>query len=55
MNVARAINGIDLAGVWSLREAGTTDCIDMTVPGDGISALVAAGRLGDPYVGRNEY
>ncbi|MEP1536826.1 MAG: glycoside hydrolase family 2 protein [Paracoccaceae bacterium] len=43
-----------LSGTWSLRDMmGDFQC-DMAVPGDGVSALVAAGHLPDPYVGRNE-
>ena len=55
MNGTPASQGIDLSGIWALREAGSAESVDMTVPGDGISALVAAGRLADPYWGRNEY
>ena len=48
---------IDLAGVWRL--AGTDDrgvAVDcpITVPGGVHSALLEAGRIPDPYFGRNE-
>lgn len=44
-----------LSGVWHLSdETGDYSC-DMTLPGDGVSALFAAGRIADPYWGRNEY
>ena len=47
---------IDLAGVWRLREAaGDHEPVAMPLPGDAISALRDAGRIPDPYVGRNEY
>jgi beta-mannosidase len=45
---------IDLAGRWTLRDCGGRHSVAMTVPGDGHSALVAAGVIPDPYVGRNE-
>ncbi len=46
---------LDLAGQWALvDDTGAWRC-DMAVPGDGISALHAAGLIPDPYFGRNEY
>lgn len=45
----------DLGGVWQLCDAGGEYQLDMTLPGDGISALHAAGAIPDPYWGRNEY
>jgi beta-mannosidase len=45
---------IDLAGTWQLKQVGTTDLIDAPVPGDVHSALLAAGKIPDPYFGRNE-
>lgn len=54
MNVQAEIQGQDLAGLWSLAEAGADETVEMPVPGDAISALVAAGRLPEPYAGRNE-
>ncbi len=46
---------IDLAGMWRVAEAGSRDAADMAVPGDVHSALFSAGRIPDPYFGRNEY
>ncbi len=46
-------NGLDLAGEWVLSgEDGTS--IPAALPGDNYSALLAAGRIPDPYWGRNE-
>ena len=46
---------IDLAGQWTLVDAtGAWRCA-MALPGDGISALHAAGLIPDPYFGRYEY
>ncbi|MDR2850111.1 MAG: glycoside hydrolase family 2 protein [Verrucomicrobiota bacterium] len=48
-------NTLDLAGVWSLRQAGgTAPAVPLNVPGDVHSALLAAGRIPDPYFGSNE-
>ncbi|HSO47680.1 MAG TPA: hypothetical protein VLQ68_07080, partial [Rhizobiaceae bacterium] len=44
---------INLAGQWRL--AGAEMSADMSVPGDAINALHAAGLIPDPYFGRNEY
>jgi len=44
-----------LLGDWTLAEQGSADAIAMALPGDGVSALHAAGRIPDPYFGRNEY
>ena len=46
---------LDLAGVWSLVDDSGEYHAPMTLPGDGIDALVKAGVLPDPYFGRNEY
>ncbi len=46
---------IDLSGSWSLCDAEGGHACDMAVPGDGLSALFAAGHIPDPYYGRNEY
>ncbi len=52
--MSEAGNLIDLAGVWRLKdEHGEYEC-DMPIPGDAHSALLAAGLIPDPYVGRNE-
>ena len=45
----------DLAGSWSLRDATADHDLTCEFPGDGISALQAAGLIPDPYHGRNEY
>lgn len=46
---------LDLGGVWQLCDAGGEYQVDMTLPGDGITALHLAGKIPDPYWGRNEY
>ncbi|MCR8726428.1 beta-mannosidase [Frigidibacter sp. ROC022] len=46
---------MNLAGDWSLRDASGEYDVPMALPGDGISALLKAGRIEDPYRGRNEY
>ena len=46
---------LNLAGLWSLSETNGDHSAPMRVPGDGISALLAAGIIQDPYEGRNEY
>ncbi len=48
------LNMINLAGTWSLRDASGEYACDMPIPGDAHSALLAAGLIPDPYVGRNE-
>lgn len=46
---------LDLAGTWMVRQAdGGGAPIPMAIPGDVHSALLAAGRIPDPYFGRNE-
>jgi beta-mannosidase len=45
----------DLGGTWQLRDAQGGYTAPFTLPGDGISALYAAGLIPDPYFGRNEY
>ncbi|WP_299150821.1 glycoside hydrolase family 2 protein [uncultured Tateyamaria sp.] len=45
----------DLAGFWQLADETGQFSAPMAVPGDGISALHAAGLIPDPYFGRNEY
>lgn len=48
-------NSIPLTGPWLLAdETGAYHC-EMTLPGDGITALQRAGLVPDPYWGRNEY
>ncbi len=46
---------LNLAGDWSLSDESGTHRTTMALPGDGISALHAAGLIPDPYRGRNEY
>jgi len=46
---------ISLTGPWSLSDADGSHPCELAVPGDGLSALIAAGHLPDPYRGRNEY
>ncbi len=46
---------LDLAGHWTLSALGSDDTLAMHVPGDVHSALFDAGRIPDPYFGRNEY
>ncbi|MBU9698685.1 glycoside hydrolase family 2 protein [Rhodobacteraceae bacterium HSP-20] len=45
----------DLGGIWSLADVQGEHSVPFAVPGDGISALQAAGVIPDPYHGRNEY
>ncbi|WP_434620149.1 beta-mannosidase [Tabrizicola sp. M-4] len=45
----------DLAGTWTLADAQGNHSVPFPLPGDGISALQAAGAIPDPYFGRNEY
>ena len=45
----------ELAGLWSLADAKGRHACAITLPGDCISALHAAGIIPDPYWGRNEY
>ncbi|EPX85493.1 hypothetical protein ruthe_01753 [Rubellimicrobium thermophilum DSM 16684] len=45
---------LDLAGEWTLADATGAFRCPMRVPGDGITALHAAGLIPDPYWGRNE-
>jgi beta-mannosidase len=48
-------NDIDLAGMWQLSRPDGPETCALTLPGDVHSALIAAGLIPDPYVGRNEY
>lgn len=45
---------IDLAGKWRLRNAKGNFDVAAVVPGESHSALLAAGKIEDPYWGRNE-
>ncbi|MBL4805661.1 MAG: glycoside hydrolase family 2 protein [Rhodobacteraceae bacterium] len=46
---------INLSGKWSLRDDSSNYDVEMTLPGDSISALYNAGVIEDPYWGKNEY
>ena len=47
---------LDLGGVWRLREAtnAAAASVPIAVPGDVHSALLAAGKIPDPFYARNE-
>jgi beta-mannosidase len=45
----------DLSGLWTLTDDRAEHAIPFAIPGDGITALHAAGAIPDPYWGRNEY
>lgn len=45
----------DLSGRWTLADAEGEYSLPFVLPGDGITALHAAGLIPDPYRGRNEY
>ena len=45
---------IDLSGEWRLVRVATKEAVPARVPGDTHSALLAAGKIPDPYVGTNE-
>lgn len=47
-------SAVDLAGIWTLADAGGQYRLPMNLPGDVHSALEAAGIIADPYKGRNE-
>jgi beta-mannosidase len=46
---------LDLSGDWWLTDDSGGHRLAAPLPGDVHSALLAAGRLDDPYYGRNEY
>ena len=48
-------DGTDLTGAWTLTDINGDYRCDVMLPGDGITALHAAGHIPDPYWGRNEY
>ncbi len=56
MNVAvnQFSHALDLSGEWQLAEVSGAHATTMSVPGDVHSALVAAGIIDHPYLGRNE-
>ena len=43
---------LDLAGMWTVEGSGY--CADVQIPGDVHSALLQAGKIKDPYWGKNE-
>ncbi|WP_161860514.1 beta-mannosidase [Algicella marina] len=45
---------MNLAGVWRLRDGLGEYDLEIVLPGDVHSALIAAGHLPEPYEGRNE-
>ena len=45
---------LDLAGKWKLRQFGKKEQIAANIPGDNYSALLAAGKIPDPYYRKNE-
>jgi beta-mannosidase len=45
---------IDLSGEWLLQRTATKETFPASIPGDTHSALLAAGKIQDPYVGTNE-
>lgn len=45
----------ELSGTWALTDESGRYACPMRVPGDGITALHAAGLVPEPYWGRNEY
>ena len=51
-NAAKVHN---LHGAWCLADEQGEYSIPFDLPGDGISALYSAGKISDPYFGRNEY
>ncbi|WP_068109251.1 beta-mannosidase [Tropicimonas marinistellae] len=48
-------SAIDLAGFWKATDETGEYTFDMALPGDIVTALQVAGRIPDPYWGRNEY
>ena len=48
------VNRIDLQGNWQLTQQNGEISCPAEVPGDNVSALLAAGIIEDPYFGRNE-
>ncbi len=45
---------INLKGEWKLRQANKSKALTASIPGDTHSALLAAGKIPDPYWGMNE-
>lgn len=45
---------LDLSGIWTLKQIKTGESIPCPIPGDNISALLAAEKIKDPYYADNE-
>ena len=48
------MNQLNLTGKWQLSQSGTKEQIPANIPGDNHSALLAAGKIPDPYFRKNE-
>ena len=48
------VTGLDLDGRWTLRQDGKDQAIPATVPGTVHTDLLAAGKIPDPFYGKNE-
>ena len=48
------MKSVDLAGAWRLHRVSTKESFPAAVPGDTHSALLAAGKIPDPYWAANE-
>ena len=49
-----AVQAVDLDGAWTLHQQGKEDAIPATVPGVVHTDLLAAGKIPDPFDGKNE-
>ena len=54
MNASAAHASLDLSGTWRLESDDGRVSAAIALPGDVHSALIAAGIIPDPYVGKNE-
>src|SRR5262245_17382206 len=54
MNAPAAHASLDLSGTWRLESGDGRVAAQIALPGDVHSALIAAGIIADPYLGRNE-
>ena len=55
MTHSRHAGAIELAGQWSVTDDCGEHHFEMSLPGDIITGLHSAGRIPEPYWGRNEY
>ncbi|WP_116133889.1 glycoside hydrolase family 2 protein [Tropicimonas sp. IMCC34043] len=55
MQTSHHSGALDLSGVWRLTDGDGALGLEIALPGDVITALQAAGRIPDPYWGRNEF